>query len=131
MAISLEFIDFVVPIETIRAKYPGGWKKCLDDHQNLLGGRVWHDDHLLRDGAMNPHDIKSLVERWASLGFQPTEKVDGQNVWKDVCVVESMFGGPTLRCDWLEFDRENRCAYLKGQPSGEVVGRHNFKKNNS
>lgn len=40
MAIDSEFIDFIVPIATIRAKYPGGWDQCLEDHEHLFGGRV-------------------------------------------------------------------------------------------
>ena len=61
MAVALEFIDFLVPIELIRQKYPGGWAQCLKDHERLIGGRVWFDEHLLRDGAMNPSDIESLL----------------------------------------------------------------------
>ena len=72
MAFALEFIDFIVPIAVIREKYPGGWEQCLIDHERLIGGRVWFDDHLLRDGAMNPNDIESLIEEWTELGFQPT-----------------------------------------------------------
>ena len=61
MAVQLEFINFIAPIETINEKYPGGWEQRLKDHQNLIGGRVWFDDYLFRDGAMNPMDIGSLV----------------------------------------------------------------------
>jgi len=32
MAINTEFIDFIIPIDTIRKKYPGGWEQCLIDH---------------------------------------------------------------------------------------------------
>ncbi|MBK8525432.1 MAG: hypothetical protein IPL58_16195, partial [Betaproteobacteria bacterium] len=92
MAIALEFIDFIVPIAVIRTKYPGGWEQCLRDHEFLLGGRVWHDDHLFRDGAMNPGDIESLVEEWIELGFEPIVERDGHRIWKDCCVAESMFG---------------------------------------
>ena len=106
MAIALEFIDFVVPIALIRQKYPGGWAQCLQDHERLIGGRVWFDEHLLRDGAMNPADIESLVDEWTSLGFQPTTELDGQRIWQDCCVVESMLGGPTLPCDWLELSED-------------------------
>ncbi len=122
MAIALEFIDFVVPITVIRKKYPGGWEQCLRDHGPLLGGRVWHDEHLFRDGTMNPNDIKAVVERWSDLGFKMIETEQGQQVWKDVCVVESMFGGPTLPCDWI-VDTELRIAYLKGTEPGAVIGR--------
>ncbi len=68
MASLTEFIDFIIPIATIRAKYPGGWNQCLTDHANLLEGRVWHDEHLLRDGAMSPHGISALIEEWEGMG---------------------------------------------------------------
>lgn len=123
MAIALEFIDFVVPIDLIRQKYPGGWAQCLQDHERLIGGRVWFDEHLLRDGAMNPADIESLVDEWTSLGFQPTAELDGQRMWKDCCVVESMFGGPTLPCDWLELAEDGRSAWFKGSVPGKIRGR--------
>jgi hypothetical protein len=93
MAIYLEFIDFVVPISTIQKKYRGGWEQCLRDHARLIGGRVWYDEYLFRDGAMNRHDIKLIVDRWTEIGFEPKEFRDGKQVWKDVCVVESLLGG--------------------------------------
>jgi hypothetical protein len=123
MAIALEFIDFVVPIALIRQKYPGGWAQCLQDHERLIGGRVWFDEHLLRDGAMNPADIESLVDEWTSLGFQPATELDGQRIWQDCCVVESMLGGPTLPCDWLELSEDGRSAWLKGTQPGEIKWR--------
>ena len=48
MAIKLEFYDIIIPIKTIQKKYPGGWKKCLKDHDGDIGGRVWYDEHLFR-----------------------------------------------------------------------------------
>lgn len=126
MAIRLEFIDFIVPISTIRSKYPGGWDKCLADHANLIGGRVWYDEHLFRDGAMNPCDIRFLVDEWEARGLTPMAEVDGQRIWQDVCVVESMFGGPTLPCNWLDVDRDQRIAYLRGADRGRIFGRESF-----
>ncbi|QQG64642.1 hypothetical protein [Desulfobulbus oligotrophicus] len=123
MAIALEFIDFVVPISVIREKYPEGWEQCLKDHRQLIGGRVWFDAHLFRDGAMNPLDIKSLLEEWTALGFEPTEKTDGQLFWKDCCVIESLFGGPTRPCSWIAMGDDGRSAYLKGTEPGNVIGR--------
>jgi hypothetical protein len=64
MAITTEFIDFIVSIQVIRDKYPGGWEQCLKDHKNLISGRVWYDEYLFRDGAMNPTDIDCLVDEW-------------------------------------------------------------------
>ena len=98
MAIDTEFIDFIVPIATIHTNYPGGWEQCLSDHEHLLGGGVWYDDHLFRNGAMNPVDIGSRVESWTELGFTPFNEVDGKTEWADFCVYEGMFGGAS---DWL------------------------------
>ncbi len=123
MAVALEFIDFIVPIAVICEKYPGGWEQCLKDHERLIGGRVWYDDHLLRDGAMSPNDIESLIDEWTELGFQPMEEIDGERRWKDVCVVESIFGGPTLPCEWLAIGEDGRSAYLKGTDPGPTRSR--------
>ena len=62
MAIATEFIDFIVPIHIIQEKYFGGWERCLEDHKELIGGRVWYDEHLFRDGAMGPQGIEALVD---------------------------------------------------------------------
>ena len=121
MAVQLEFINFIVPIETIKEKYPGGWEQCLKDHQNLIGGRVWFDDYLFRDGAMNPMDIGSLVEEWKSLGFHTHDGGENPSKWVDVCVVEAMFGGTTLPCDWIDVDGD--VAFYKGKVKGNVIGR--------
>ncbi len=124
MALVLEFIDFIVPIDKIRLKYPGGWVGCLRDHSALIGGRVWYDDCLFRDGAMNPMDMELLVGRWTSIGFERFEEKSGIRHWKEMCVVESMFGGPTHPCDWLEFDRSRRIAFLKNTNPGPIIGRN-------
>ena len=123
MAIALEFIDFIVPRSVIEEKYPGGWSGCLKDHRSQLGGRVWYDDHLFRDGAMNPQDIEILVRRWEQLGFETQEVIDGDAFWRDVCVVEAAFGGPTLPCSWIEVDSVARTTNLAGTPPGKVVFR--------
>ena len=121
MAIATEFIDFIVPIQIIRDKYPGGWEQCLIDHENLIGGRVWYDEHLFRDGAMGSADMEYLVEHWESMGFEGIVSIDNQKYWKDMCVFQ--MGGATLRCDWIDFDRKTRMAFLKGTEPGEVVYR--------
>ena len=123
MAVALEFIDFIVPIEVIRAKYPGGWEHCIKDHAGLIGGRVWHDDHLFRDGAMSPAGIEALVKEWTEMGLAPMAIVDGKRIWNDCCVTEHMFGGPTLPCSWIEITEDGRAAFLKGTPPGPTVGR--------
>lgn len=112
MAINTEFIDLIVPIETIRRKYPGGWEQCLKDHAPLLGGRVWHDDYLLRDGAMNPMDMQRLVEKWESMGFTSTTEVSGNKHWVDFCVHDMMMG-VTLPCEWIIETRRRTLAHIE------------------
>lgn len=128
MAIQLEFIDFIVPRSVIKEKYPGGWVQCLKDHETLIGGRVWYDEHLFRDGAMNPMDIESLVNEWQRLGFNThKENEDGMPIeWLDVCVCEGLLGGPTLKCDWLYLDFDTQTATLKGYNQTQSVGRNNL-----
>jgi len=126
LAIALEFIDFVVPRRVIEQKYPDGWAACIRDHQNLIGGRVWYDSHLFRDGAMSPAETGSLIERWERFGFDTRETLDGKERWKDVCVIEIMFGGPTLPCSWIELDHINQTAHLAGTDAGLVIGRDNI-----
>lgn len=109
----------------IRQKYPGRWQKCLRDHAPLTGGRVWYDEYLFRDAAMNPADIEDLVQHWSALGFEPFEVRDGQKIWKDVCVVEAMFSEATLPCSSVTVDKKNRIAYLVGTEPGRVIGRNN------
>ena len=119
MAIKLEFYDLIVPVKTIQKKYPGGWKECLKDHDGDIGGRVWYDEHLFRDGAMSPNDIGNLVEWWSDKGFYTHDESDNPK-WLDVCVVQSIFGGATMPCDWIEV--HGRVAFLKNEIIGNVVG---------
>lgn len=127
MAITTEFIDFIVPIKTIKDKYPGGWKQCLKDHDYSIGRCVWYDEHLFRTGAMNPMDIEHLVKEWQKMGFNThDENTEGNPIkWIDICV-SSMLTGPTLECDWLAFDRTVCGYYLEGTDPGELIGRGNF-----
>lgn len=129
MAVALEFIDLVVPIVRIKETYPGGWDQCLLDYASLVGRRVWYDQHLFRDGAMGPEEMKKLVEGWAVLGFEITgarrARLGRQMLpyWKDVCVVDWQRGGPTLPCNWLRVDSVNRTAQLAATEPGPLAWR--------
>lgn len=123
MAIMTEFINLIVPIRKIEEKYPGGWAQCLKDHAESIGRRIWFDDHLFRDGAMNPMDMKALVEEWEEMGFTLYLEKDGRRYWEDVCVYEGMLGGATMPCNWLDEDRKRMTVSLKGAPECELIGR--------
>ncbi len=118
MAIQLEFLSFIVPIQTIEKKYRGGWAQCLADHKRSIGGRVWYDDHLFRDGTMNSFDMHCLVSRWKKMGFRTLSHRGDETRWVDVCVVDR-FMGVTAPCGWIEVD--DGIAYLKGTPQGDAI----------
>lgn len=128
MAIRLEFISLIIPIKNINAYYPGGFRKFCLDNQGLLGGRLWHDEHLLHDGAMNPRDMEALVNHWKEIGFTPFAEINGKNHWKDLCVIEELANYPTLPCMWLVVDPSTHAGYHKDYPMGAVVGRDEMSK---
>ena len=111
MSIKCEYIDFIIPIENINMVYPGGFEKFKSDNIENFKGRMWHDDKLFRDGAMNSYDIQQLFDYWTKLGLKGVFDEYGEKSWEDFCVVESMMGGPTLPCYWLTFDPETSTAY--------------------
>ena len=122
MAIQCEFIDLIIPIDKIDEAYTGGFQKFKEDHIKEFSGRMYHDDFLFRDGAMNYIDINLLIKQWEALGLKGVAETDGKKEWVDFCVAEGMFGGPTLSCDWIEYDSKKNCVYLKGKPKGELKG---------
>ena len=118
MAVALHFMNFLVPVSVIKAKYPGGWKQCLIDHQAWINGRVWFDEYLFHDGAMDPQSIERLIEKWGNLGFEITEIKDGRTAWKDACCIE--YAGHEWP-EWLELTSDGVTAYLAGNDPGERV----------
>ena len=126
MTVALEFLSLVVPIQRIEEKYPGGWSGCLRDHVKSIGRVVWYDDHLFRTGAMDPEMMDNLIKKWTRLGFEPTDVVDGNAVWKDFCVVDA-FRLSQHQCPWLVVDGAERVAWRRGSVHGKVVGRERFR----
>lgn len=120
MSVQQEFIDLFIPIATIEAKFPGGWRGFIQKHPEVYASG-WHDWHLFRQGALHPHQIDRLVEWWYQQGFIPYLLGDGKpKRWVDICV--SSWGKPTLPCSWIAFDSEISGAYLKGTEPGELMG---------
>lgn len=117
MAVMLEFLNLIIPRSVIENKYRGGWLQCLEDECGM-----WHDDHLLRDGAMSAVDIEKLVQFWEAKGLRPMKTVNGGKVWNDLCVIEALSVVPTLPCDWIEVSEDGTHAWLKGFPAGTIVG---------
>ena len=127
MSVALEFINVLVRVDAIKAKYPGGWEKFLKDYEPRIGSIGWYDEHLYREGAMNPNDVGYLVQQWQDNGLTTHCEDNGQGAeWLDICVC-SMFG-PTLPCQWLEFTGDGYGAYLSGTEPGDLMTRDHFPK---
>ena len=122
MAIQTEFIDFIVNISAIRAKYPGGWEACRRDIEHLIGGRIWHDDYLLRDGTMSPSGIAAMVDYWTKKGLTGRAQVGDEECWVDFCVYEPLSGGTTLPCNWLIPHGPSSIKHVD-DPASSIVGR--------
>lgn len=118
MAISLYCMNFLVPVGIIKAKYPGGWEQCLEDHASRIGSAVWFDEYLFNESAMDPHVIDRLMVEWESRGFQLTEPMGGEVFWKDVCCIER---GPYKAPTWLTFAPLGHSVYLSGTEPGKCV----------
>jgi hypothetical protein len=116
--IELMHIDLIVPRDVIEKKYLGGWRGCIQDHLDLLGGSVWYDGFLFSERATDYFSMVTLVEKWRKLGFEPYDEEDGKPTrWRELCVIDEHRFGLTLPCDWIQVER--RYAYLKGRDSKE------------
>lgn len=127
MAIELEFLNLVVPVQRIKDLYRGGWAAYLADNQKRLGKILWHDLDLVHAcGAMDPEMDDVLIGNFTSLGFTATEVVDGRTVWRDFCVLNA-FGISQHQCPWLVVDGAARIAWMRGTEPGVVVGREHMR----
>ena len=123
MAVGLEYISLIVPIEKIEQYYPGGFEKYKSDHKQSIGGSIWYDDYLVRDGAMSNYDVGRLIREWESYGLKGVVEIDGQKQWKDLCVVD-YFGGATLPCYWLK-SKDSSVSHINDD-SKLVIHRNNL-----
>ena len=122
MAVRIKFLSVVVPIERINASsIPGSFQGILASHPQIAGKAFWHDDHLFVEFAMNPMDTQALVQQWESQGLVARVETNGARQWKDVCLVD-YYKGPTLPCDWLEFDPSTKVAWKKDEAIGDITG---------
>lgn len=107
MAIKTIFINFIVPISKIEEKYPWWFDKCLEDHKEYLGGKVYYDNYLFRDWAMNSNDMKDILDYWEWLGFTTLINNNWEYKREEVCIYENY--SESYKCDWLDiWEKENK-----------------------
>ena len=118
MAIWLHFINVLVPITTIEKKLKVDFEEFFEKYDK---GIKFHDKHLFATGAMGADHIEEIVKYFESKGLTTIELIDGKEHFKDLCVVEVLFGGSTRPCNWLKFNASDSSAWLKGTEKGELV----------
>jgi hypothetical protein len=127
MSVWLHFINVVVPISIIEDKL----KVDFDEfYENYSEGIKFHDKYLFATGAMGSEHIEQIVKYFESKGLITIELIDSKEHFKDLCVVEVLFGGPTRPCNWLEFNSRESSAWLKGTEKGELIIPEVFKNQN-
>ncbi len=126
MTIRLHAINLLVPIHLIETRYPGGLEACIDDHESLIGDRIWFDGRIWRDGAPNRGGIRELVDGWVRVGLRPVQRAETGWRWHELCVVTATRAAPTLPCDWMRLNADGSLAsWALGDP-GPVFGPEDF-----
>jgi hypothetical protein len=128
MAVQLDVISVIIPIRNIEKHYPGGFEQYKKDYSSQIGGKIWFDDYILRDGAMNPIGIGLIIDEWERIGLKGIAKNKNGEYWKDLCVVD-FFQGVTLPCKWLK--TENYTAYHIDDENKHIVIGENDMENYS
>jgi len=127
MAIRLEFVNLIIPIQTIEEKCPGGWKAYLDDNVKRIGKVMWYDSYLVRaTGCMCSDEVDGLIARYVRLGLTATHTIDAHVYSDDFCVVDS-FGFSRHCCNWLTLEPASSTAWLTGTQPGEPISRDHFR----
>ena len=109
MAVLVEGISVVICVDSIKARYPGGWEAFAANAPNAT--LCW-DGELARVGFMSPGDTKAFVEALEDLGLT---YLDGGTA-RDMLVVDQQ-RGPTAPCDKIECGYQ----YLEDDPERRVL----------
>lgn len=112
MTIQLECISLIIPIAKINQCYPGGFRALIGTDPWDCDDSFSHDRCLYREGAMNSFDIEMRISHWQGFGLVPMTRRRGKRCWNDMCVVDR-FAGPTLPCDWLEWNPDEATVRYK------------------
>jgi hypothetical protein len=121
MAVQVQFITIVVPIERINTSTePGGFTGLLQREADSVGKCFWHDKHLYATAVMSPMDAQYVMKHWEAKGLVARTSMGESRRWKDLCVVD-YYQGPTLPCDWLEWDAASHSVWHKGTERGQLI----------
>lgn len=109
MAIRLEAYSLVIRRDRLEASFPGGWRQFQAEYE--VGGSIWHDDALVRFGAMNDIDLELLIRRWQGKGLRLITTTRGEKSYADMCPV-AVFQDSPHPCDWIEIKDETTAEFV-------------------
>lgn len=131
MAIKIEFVNLIIPIEKINeSNFEGGFDGVVKKYEHLIGRAIWFDKHLFRMGWMNTWMIDGEIDFWKEKGLVPIENKNGIDYWKDVYAISTGFNQFMTNCDWIEFDLKRNVVYLKGTNPFEIYPNQEFSSYN-
>ena len=127
MAIKIEFVNLIIPIEKInRSNFEGGFDAVIKKYEHLIGHAIWFDKYLFRMGWMDTWMIDSEIDFWKNNGLLPFENLNGVEYWKDLFAISSGVNQFMANCEWIQIDMKKNTVWLKGTDPNEIYPNREF-----
>jgi hypothetical protein len=131
MAIKIEFVNLIIPIDKIhKSNIEGGFDALINKYDNLIGSAVWFDKHLFRMGWMDTWMIDGEIDFWKDNGLAPIVKKGNEEYWSDLFVISTGINQFMTNCDWLEIDFRKNIVWLKGTDPNDIYPNPKFASHN-
>jgi hypothetical protein len=121
MAVAVWGFTIVIPIRSIELGLPGGFQGWLEEYSSRIGGSIWCDDRLAALTHYDPEHAAEVADSFFKRGFRSKSASAALDDELLCSVVDSQLGLQFSACNWLEFDPDFPCAWLKGSPRGHVA----------
>ena len=117
MAIKIEFVNLIIPIQKINSsKLEGGFGSIVEKYKNNIGSAVWFDKYLFRIGWMDTWYIDGQIDFWKEQGLIPLLKDEkGIEKWEDVFAISTGHNQFIRNCDWINVDFSKNIVWHKNE----------------
>lgn len=120
MAIAVYSFTIVVPLGSVQRGFPRGVLGWLAEAGAALGKSAWLDDRLAAMCYYDPGQAGDALQSWIRRGF--ATRLAGADPAKALLVAQvDMTLGVISESDWLEFDADHPCVWLRGEPRGPIA----------